>query len=297
MKTHHFQAFYQVMLTGSITDAAHNLGRSQPAVSKTIMALEEQLGITLFDRTAMKLKPRIEAQVMFERLHPVMEQLHDIERSMIRLDPEFMPSLSIIAANNVGTHLIPSRIAPLAAKGQAIRVMNGSAARIISAMEAQQYDIALMDEGSESVPTDSPLYEQERFEVPIYAIYPKGLLDAPNDRVGPDQLRPHRICSLYQEHRVGRELSAIFGPPQIEFQNFYPMACFALQSESIALVDYITCTTVAALNGSLSAEWARLDGDLTSAYHLLRPRFRPQSNAADDCHSILRQAMLDHATA
>lgn len=296
MKTHHFQAFYQVMLTGSVTEAAHNLGRSQPAVSKTIMALENQLGFRLFERTATGLKPRVEARVMFERLHPLMEQLDDIERNMTRLGPEYMPTMSIIAANNVGTHLVPSIIAPLAAEGQPIRVMNGSASRILSAMEAQQHDIAIMDEGAGSTPNASSLYESERFVVPLYAIFPEGLIETPGETVGPEDLRPHKVSTLYAEHKVGRELSDLFGPPQMEFQNFYPMACFALLTGGVAVVDYITCTTVAALNGGKPAvDWKRLEGGYTSAYHLLRPRFRPRSKAIDLCHERLRQAMLDHA--
>ena len=295
MKNHEFEAFYQVMLTGSITEAARNMGRTQPAVSMTIKALEGQLGFSLFERTATGLKPRVEAQVMFERLRPVMEQLHDIERSLVQLAPGVMPQMSIIAANNVGTYLVPSRIAPLAAQGQSVRVMNGSASQIVSAMEAQQHDIAIMDEGLGSTPAGSPLYEAERFEVPMYALFPKGLIETPGDTVGPDELSAHRICAIYQEHKLGTRLAAIFGRPQMEFQNFYPMACYALHSGSVALVDYITCTTVSALAGdNPEVDWRRLDIDQPSIYHLLRPRFRPRSERIDHCHAVLRAAMLEH---
>ncbi|WP_306112402.1 MULTISPECIES: LysR family transcriptional regulator [unclassified Roseovarius] len=143
MKNHEFEAFYEVMLTGSITEAARKMGRTQPAVSMTIKTLESQLGLSLIERTPTGLKPRVEAQVMFERLRPVMEQLHDIERDMVALTPGYMPRISIITANNVGTYLVPSRMEPLAAAGQSIRVMNGSASRILSASEAQQHDIAI----------------------------------------------------------------------------------------------------------------------------------------------------------
>ncbi|OCW56680.1 LysR family transcriptional regulator [Hoeflea olei] len=299
MKNHQFEAFYQVMLTGSMTEAARKIGRTQPAVSTTIKTLEAHLGFALFDRTASGLKPRVEAQVMFERLRPVMEQLHDIERNMIQLAPNFMPRMSIIAANNVATHLVPSRIAPLATGGQAVRIMDGSSSRILSAMEAQQYDVAITDEGLGTIPPDSPLYESERFEVPMFAVFPKGLIEvAPGASVGPDELRGQRICSLYYEHGTGRRLSDLFGRPQLEFQNFYAMACYAIHSGSVALVDYITCTTVAALNaGNLQADWRRLAGPQMSVYHLLRPRYRPRSALIDRCHAILREAMREHAKA
>ena len=298
MKNHEFEAFYQVMLTGSITEAARKMGRTQPAVSMTIKTLEEQLGFSLFERTPTGLKPRVEAQVMFERLRPVMEQLHDIERDMVALKPGYMPQISIISANNVGTYLVPSRIEPLASEGQSIRVMNGSASRILSAMEAQQHDIAITDVGVGVSVSDSPLYEFERFEIPLYALFPKGLIDAPDDPLGPDDLRGRRVCSLYREHKTGALLSDLFGRPQMEFQNFYPMACYALFSGSVALVDYITCMTVSALNkGSPSADWRRLDVDHRSVYYLLRPRFRPRSERIDQCYSMLRTALAECASA
>jgi len=295
MKTHQFEAFYQVMLTGSITEAARNIGRTQPAVSMTIKSFEEQLGFTLFERTPTGLKPRVEAQVMFERLRPVLEQLHDIERNMVELAPGHMPRILMIAANNVSTHLMPSRIAPVVADGQAVGIMDGSAARILSVVEAQQYDIAIMGEGEGIAPSETPLYEFERFEVPMYALFPRGLMETTDDVVSIDELNKHPICTLYSNDKIGRKQIDMFGRRQMEFQNFYPMACYALHSSSVALVDYITCTTVSALNkGNPIADWRRVEGDLTSIYYLLRPRFRPRSEMIDKCYSILRAAMLEH---
>ncbi len=298
MKNHQFEAFYQVMLTGSITEAARNMGRTQPAVSMSIKALENQLGFSLFERMPTGLRPRVEAQVMFERLRPVMEQLRDIERNMVELSPDFMPRISIITANNVGTYLVPSRIAPLAQDGQSIQIMNGSASRILSAIEAQQFDFAVMDEGPGVIPSDSPLYEMERFEVPLCALFPKGLITSPGETISFDALREHRICALYKEHKTGRELADRVGEAQMEFQNFYPMACYALHSGCVALVDFITCTTVAKLNGgSAVADWRRLDTSLTAVYHLLRPRFRARSHMIDQCYATTRDAMLEHSVA
>jgi len=295
MKNHQFEAFYQVMLTGSVTEAARKIGRTQPAVSMTIKALEEQLGFALFERTSTGLKPRVEAQVMFERLQPVIEQLHDIERSMVELAPGYMPRISMIAANNVGTFLMPSRIAPLASEGQAIGIMNGSASRILTAMEAQQFDIAIMDEGEGLIPQESPLYDSERFDVPLYALFPKGMIESKGDVVSMTALKKHKICLIYNDHKLGREMTKVFGRPLIEFQNFYPMACYALRSQCVAIVDYITCTTVKSLNsGNPVADWRRLESGHTSAYYLLRPRFRPRSEKTDQCHAILRDAMLEH---
>ena len=44
------EAFREVMRTGSISEAARILNRTQPAVSSLISNLEEELGVSLFER-------------------------------------------------------------------------------------------------------------------------------------------------------------------------------------------------------------------------------------------------------
>ncbi|WP_099025862.1 LysR family transcriptional regulator [Mycolicibacterium palauense] len=51
MDTHRLKYFLRIADEGSITRAAHTLGVAQPALSRQIRLLEEDLGITLFRRT------------------------------------------------------------------------------------------------------------------------------------------------------------------------------------------------------------------------------------------------------
>ena len=46
-----YRVFYTVAKCGSLTRAAEELYISQPAVSQSIKQLENQLGVTLFNRT------------------------------------------------------------------------------------------------------------------------------------------------------------------------------------------------------------------------------------------------------
>ncbi|OZI25132.1 hypothetical protein CAL19_06595 [Bordetella genomosp. 7] len=56
----HLEAFHAVMVSGSITGAAHLLHVTQPAISATIKHFEQRLGFTLFRRegAALRLPPR-----------------------------------------------------------------------------------------------------------------------------------------------------------------------------------------------------------------------------------------------
>jgi DNA-binding transcriptional LysR family regulator len=69
-------AFIAVVRLGSITRAAAQLGLSQPAVSRTIRALEERLGVSLLMRSTRKLSPTEAGQRLFDRLGPQFDQVN-----------------------------------------------------------------------------------------------------------------------------------------------------------------------------------------------------------------------------
>lgn len=297
MKYHQLEAFYQVMLTGSISQAAANLGRTQPAVSMTISTLEDLLGTRLFDRHAGRLTVRAEAQVLFEQVGPVMRQMQDIRSRFSGVAAFPVPRLSIIAASNPGTHMVPAAIAPLAASGQDFRLMTGSAAQIVSEIENQRHDIGLTDQGPAEIRPSSQLYEAEVFEIPVCALFPAGLLAPSGADVSLDQILGHPVCALYDRHGMAADLRSQLPPARIEFENFFPMACHALASGSVAIVDAITCATVRALlHPALAADWRPIRGAAPARYFLLRPLYRPRSRMADQAHETIRAA-LTHASA
>lgn len=71
MKLREFEVFRAIVRAGSITDAAVALHVSQPAISKTLAALELHLGIRLFRRAHGRLEATPEAL----RLYPEVDRL------------------------------------------------------------------------------------------------------------------------------------------------------------------------------------------------------------------------------
>lgn len=52
IKLNHLRAYQAIMLTGSVTAAAERLHTTQPALSRQLVALEEAVGLRLFDRSS-----------------------------------------------------------------------------------------------------------------------------------------------------------------------------------------------------------------------------------------------------
>ena len=75
-------AFVQVARSGSFTGAAEALGLSSSAVSKSVMRLEQDLGIKLLHRTTRNLSLTSEGERLLERAIVILEQLRELEEEM-----------------------------------------------------------------------------------------------------------------------------------------------------------------------------------------------------------------------
>ena len=102
MNYRQIEIFSSIMERASITEAARHLGLSQPAVSKSLKSLEDQLGLRLFNRTTRGLRATDEARELyaearrvlqgFEHLGQYAKHLHRLEHA--RLVVGVMPALS-----------------------------------------------------------------------------------------------------------------------------------------------------------------------------------------------------------
>ena len=90
-------AFEMVMRLGSMTAAAHELGSTQPAISQRIRALEETVGVPLFERHGSRLQATFEGK----RFHvDTRNAIRDIATATQRLQTQALnqkPELTIAA--------------------------------------------------------------------------------------------------------------------------------------------------------------------------------------------------------
>ncbi|MBK9137300.1 MAG: LysR family transcriptional regulator [Verrucomicrobia bacterium] len=75
MNIHHLELFYYVARHGGISEAVRNIpyGIQQPAVSAQVIALEENLGVTLFHRRPFALTPA--GEELYEFIHPFFSKV------------------------------------------------------------------------------------------------------------------------------------------------------------------------------------------------------------------------------
>jgi DNA-binding transcriptional LysR family regulator len=95
---HHLELFYYVARHGGISAAVRQMpyGIQQPAVSGQILQLEENLGVTLFERQPFRLTPQGEELLAF--IQPFFDNVEQVGE---RLRQNFAPQLRIGAAEPV----------------------------------------------------------------------------------------------------------------------------------------------------------------------------------------------------
>ena len=79
------QAFREVMRSGSVSEAARILGRTQPAVSALIANLEAELQLSLFRRQKGRMEPTPEALFFAGEAEAILDRLAVSTRTMAEI--------------------------------------------------------------------------------------------------------------------------------------------------------------------------------------------------------------------
>jgi DNA-binding transcriptional LysR family regulator len=80
---------------GSFALAAHTLGISQPALSRSIQSLEAQLQVQLFERGRRRIEPTDAGQVFLERARDLVARHAELSRAMGLFEPIAGPAFTL----------------------------------------------------------------------------------------------------------------------------------------------------------------------------------------------------------
>lgn len=107
MKLSSIQAFVAVIKAGSIHSAARDLGLSQPAMSKALRALEEELATPLLLRSINGVEPTEYGKVFYQRAQIVIDELRKAQEDVIQLRGKLEGSLTVAIAPASTMQLAP----------------------------------------------------------------------------------------------------------------------------------------------------------------------------------------------
>lgn len=157
------QAFLAVAEQGSFSQAAHVLHITQPAVSKRIAQLEDQVGAPLFERLAR----RVELTEWGERLMPAALQyrqaLEEIASTSLDVGQNLSGRLRIALSHYAGLHVLPDALSRFNQQHPAVlldlRFVNSEEA--LTAVAQGNVMLAYGTLGDTAYPvTQTPLWEE-----------------------------------------------------------------------------------------------------------------------------------------
>jgi len=102
--------FKKVSETGSVSRAAEELFITQPAVSKQIKALEDELGERLFDRIGKKVSLTRTGDVLYAHAEKILRSVEEAKSAVRDMSAECSGELVIGTSDHISIHRLPKVI-------------------------------------------------------------------------------------------------------------------------------------------------------------------------------------------
>lgn len=107
MDTQHLQAFVAIAESGSFSGAGERLHLTQPAISKRIALLEDQVKAKLFDRVGRQVILTQAGNLLFEKATNILSEVAAAQRAIADLKGDVTGKLSIATSHHLGLHYLP----------------------------------------------------------------------------------------------------------------------------------------------------------------------------------------------
>jgi DNA-binding transcriptional LysR family regulator len=243
LDTRHLEAFRAVYENKSMSAAATVLRKSQPAVSKLISRLEDELGLALFSRAHGRLEPTPEADTFFS---VIVRTLDAMDRTLVvsrNLKSLSSATLLIASPPGLATYLLPPIVS------EVLKQNAGATARFITRSSYAVRDLGAVgafDVGFAELPIDIHVASLELFEVGCLCVMPADHPLAGERAVGPAQLDGHPFITLFPEHITHIAAAEAFFEAHAHWNvvaevEFFGTACMlAQQLDAVTLVDPAT---------------------------------------------------------
>ncbi|MDH5711541.1 MAG: LysR family transcriptional regulator [Gammaproteobacteria bacterium] len=101
------QTFISVSDTQSFSRASEQLHITQPAVSKRISALEQTLGVRLFDRIGKKVQLTEAGEALLPSARRILAELEESRRAISNLSGTVSGKLKLGTSHHIGLHRLP----------------------------------------------------------------------------------------------------------------------------------------------------------------------------------------------
>lgn len=279
--------FREVMETGSISQTAKNLGRTQPAISLAIKNLERTLDLALFERRGRRLIPVPEAHYLLSEAADLLDRLSTVSGTMKGLRSAEIGSLNLAAMPGPSAYLFPRFISENVAHDSNFKttISSRSSSQIRELASTQSIDFGFAD--FDQPIGRNPQYISDIIDGNCFCALHKDHVLAKQPEVTIADLNGHSIGTLREDHALTRKLAQAFEregvglDSNIAGQFFLPLIPFISAGHCCSIVDPLTVVTEKELDiAKGSVVFLPFKAPIRYEYATLTPLHRPPSQLA-----------------
>lgn len=244
MNLRQIEVFRAVMITGSVTGAAHLLSVSQPGISRMLGHIELQLGLTLFQRLKGKLRPTPEAQTLYNQVVLVYQGVKRIEDCARELKTGGGLALRLLASPSISLEILPKAVAETTVQfpDSNIYMETQLVREIVGQLLAGDADLAIA-----SLPVDHPLLQCKPIgKWSLCCVFHADHHFASRRTIGPRDILNERLIAFSPDTPQGKALrqwSAEVNLPidsKIEVRSGQVACALAASGSGVSVVDTLT---------------------------------------------------------
>lgn len=208
------EIFRAVMISGSLTAAGIRLQMSQPAVSKAIRRMEDQLGFKLFRRGSGRVKPTVEATKLILEVDKVFESVGLVERYASDLKDAKSGVLTLACTPTMSCSILPQAIARFRKERPNVHIWfnTGKTSQVLELVASGQIDLGLI-----YAPADHPGVQVEHlFKAELGCAMSQGHPLAERESVSLQDLEGNSVISNVRNESLYDLLGRMLTEPDLE---------------------------------------------------------------------------------
>ena len=159
----HLKVFNEIMVSGTISQAAKNLKRTQSSISAALSNLEKQIGYDLFVRKKRRLHPVPEAYFLKEESKSILQQMEVLDQALIKKNETGSDLIRVASMPLLAEMLIPSTISKFKKKSpnSSFFVSSRQSSAVYQEISTQTFDIGIAELQSKKALVNQKEYHYE----------------------------------------------------------------------------------------------------------------------------------------
>lgn len=297
MNLKQMEAFRAVMLTGSVSQAAKQLFRTQPAVSMMISSLEEEVGFQLFERHKKRLYPTPEANYLYKEVEAIFSRIQDVSQTVQDIQNKQYGFLRIGCMPGPSTFYLPNLLADFLEDHPKVQVslQTRTSDLVAEWVASNQYDIGL----AEITQHQSQLAEEDRFTLPCFVAIPAdnpiaghevidtGILDGePMITLHPDHMIFHDLLKQFEKH--GHTMNV-----RLQTRFYIPALTFVERGLGVCVMDPMSIISYQSYAQPGKVVFRRISPAINLKIGIFYPSDLPRSMITQEFAQRLRQNLIE----